>query len=413
MPYEEIFVQIGTATGLGLLVGLQRQRVDSPMAGVRTFPLITLFGTLSALLSREFGGWAIAGAFIALAAITVIGNVIVMKRGASDPGLTTEFAMLVMFSVGAFLVIGPAPVAVVIGGGVAVLLQFKARLHTLVQHFGDEDLTAIMRFALIALVILPLLPNQTFGPWGVLNPFEIWLMVVLIVGISLGAYIVYKFFGTRAGTLAGGILGGLISSTATTVSYSRRTRNVPNSSGIAAVVIMIASTILLLRVLIEIWIVAPAMLETAASPILTLFGVFVILSGAAWARSRRQNVPMPSQKSPSELRPALIFGALYAIVIIAVAAVKEHFGEGALYAVAAVSGLTDVDAMTLSSAQLVDSGRLGMATGWRLILTATLSNLLFKAGIVAVLGRRRLLGIIALLYGIGMLAGLAILFLWP
>ena len=155
------------------------------------------------------------------------------------------------------------PVAIAVGGGVAVLLQFKPELHGIAQKLGDDDLRAIMQFVLITCIILPVLPNQNYGPDSLLpasptptpdrstcsTRCEIWLMVVLIVGLSLGGYIIYKFFGRNAGILLGGILGGAISSTATTVSYARGTRDDPLGARTASIVIMIASTVMYVRML--------------------------------------------------------------------------------------------------------------------------------------------------------------------
>ena len=410
---EDTFRTLAISAGLGLLVGLQREMTRSPLGGLRTFCLVTILGTLSAYMAQAFGGWVIFGMLVAVTATLVISNILSIKSGDLRPGLTTEFALLVMFTVGAYLVVGEATVAIVIGGAVAVLLEFKEGLHGFAARLGEEDVNAVMRFVLIALVILPILPNRDFGPFSVLNPFEIWLMVVLIVGISLGAYIVFKFFGKDAGTIVGGILGGLISSTATTVSYSRRTKQAPESSALAAIVIMIASTILLIRVLAEIWIVAPTLLPEATPPITTLLAVFVILSTVVWFRERSDEPIALDPEAPSELKPAIFFGLLYAIVILSVAAAKEYFGNEGLYIVAAISGLTDVDAITLSTSQLVEAGRLGATTGWRIILIATLSNLAFKGATVAMLGARRLFVLIATLYGIAFAVGMGILLLWP
>lgn len=409
-----IFHQLGIAAGLGLLVGLQRERTESELAGMRTFPLITVFGTLAALLAQSFGGWVLAAAFVALAAMIVMANQIAMRSGHGDPGMTSEMAMLVMFSVGASVVVLPLPFVLVIGGGVAVILQFKTRLHGLASKLGDEDLTAIMRFALIALVILPILPNHPFGPFDVLNLFEIWLMVVLIVGISLTAYILYKFVGEKVGTLLGGVLGGLISSTATTVSWAQRTRRKAVDPRSAAGVIMIASMILVIRVLVEIRLVGPSLFATALPPIAALLGVFIVLCLVTWKdASRADGEALPEREPPSELGPALFFGALYAIVLVAVAAAKDWFGTRGMLAVAAISGLTDVDAITLSTAQLVEAGRIAPALGWKVIVVGTLSNTVFKGATVAVLGSRSLLKVVGTLYGIAFVAGALILAFWP
>jgi uncharacterized membrane protein (DUF4010 family) len=412
METAHVFQQLGVALGLGLLVGLQRERSPSKMAGVRTFPLITILGVVSATLSQSFGGWIIAIGFLALTGVIVVGTISDVSQGRSDPGVTTEIAMLLMYGVGAYLVVGQLAVAIAIGGGVAVLLQFKGQLHGIAEKLGDNDLTAIMQFALVSLVILPVLPDRAFGPYAVLNPRQIWWMVVLIVGISLGGYIAYKFMGVRAGVILGGILGGMISSTATTVSYSRRTSTAPEFTRLAAVVIMIASAVVFGRVLLEIAIVAPSFLRIASGPILILFGVVALLSIWLWFQGRDLDLEMPPQGNPSELKSALFFALLYALVLFAVAAANERFGGRGLYVVALLSGLTDVDAITLSTAQLVNTGRLDGADGWRLVVIALSSNLIFKVATIAVLGHRQLLKKIAPLYGVALGAAVILLIVW-
>ena len=173
MDLTEIFKQLGIALGLGLLVGLQRERAEARLAGVRTFPLITILGSVCAMLAQSLGGWVIATSFIALAGMIIIGDILTIRDSQAPHGLTTEIAMLVMFAVGAYLVVGHEEVAIAVGGSVAVLLQFKGQLHGFAARLGDTDIKAIMQFALISLVILPVLPNQTYGPFAVLNPRQI------------------------------------------------------------------------------------------------------------------------------------------------------------------------------------------------------------------------------------------------
>lgn len=408
-----LFKQLAIALGLGLLVGLQRERSASlPIAGFRTFPLITLLGTISALVARDFGGWIIAASALALGGLIVVGTILTSREKPADFGLTTEVAMLLMFAVGAYLVAGRMEVAVVVGGGVAVLLHFKGQLHGFAARLGDDDLKAIMQFALISLVILPVLPDRTYGPYSVLNPRQIWLMVVLIVGISVAGYIVYKFFGERVGVITGGFLGGLVSSTATTVSYARRSKEDADGVRLIAVVIMISSTVVFVRVLLEIAVVARSFFVVALIPIASILLLFVILSAAVWKWGYKEETGLPPQKNPSELKPALLFGLIYALILVAVAAANQHFGNRGLYVVAAISGLTDVDAITLSTAQLVEAGRIDSADGWKLVLIALLSNLMFKGVTIAAIGSRQLLARIGLLYGIGIAAGVALILLW-
>jgi uncharacterized membrane protein (DUF4010 family) len=408
-----IFQKLGISLGLGLLVGLQREYADSQLAGIRTFPIITVFGSLCALLGQTFGGWIVGMGAVALAALVIVGNVLKMRAGDNDPGLTTEAAMLLMYAVGAYLVVGRASVAVAVGGGLAVLLSWKEQLHVLVHRFGPTDIKAIMQFVLITLVILPVLPDRSYGPYGAFNPHRSWLMVVLIVGISLGGYVAYKMLGQHAGTLLAGVLGGLISSTATTVTSARQVRAAPDSTVLGAVVIMIASTIAFARVIAEIAVVAPAASGSMIPP-LAVMGVWMaILSLGLYFLARQESEEMPPPRNPAELHSALIFGALYALVMLAIAAAQDWFGTTGVYGVAVLSGLHDMDAITLSTSQLVESDQMESPTGWRVILTAALSNLVFKAGIAGMLGSRRLFVWVVMLYGAGFLTALALMILWP
>ena len=407
------FIQLAVALGLGLLVGLQRERTDSAIAGIRTFALITVLGAVAAMLGRAFGGWVVAVGLLTAAGLVMSGNLVRMRQGEADPGQTTEFTALVMYGIGALVVIAPLSVGVVLGGAVAVLLHLKEPLHRFVGKIGEQDLRAIMQLVLLALVILPVLPDRDMGPYGVLNPFQVWWMVVLIVGLSLAGYLAYKLFGTGAGTVLAGALGGLISSTATTVSYARRTKEAPELSRLAALIVMIASTVVFARVLVEIAVVAPGQIRTLGPPIGAMLGVAVAVSILAWLVGRDHDDEPPEQGNPAQLKSALVFGALYAAVLLAVAWARDQFGTAGLYAVAAISGLTDVDAITLSTARLAEQGGVAAGEGWRAILLAALSNLVFKAGIVAALGSWRLFGRIAVLFGLALAGGAAIWWLWP
>ena len=206
-----ILQQLAVSFGLGLLLGLERERRGSLIAGIRTFPLISLFGTVCAQVGQVFGGWVVAVGLVALAAIVVSANSAQMRKGAIDPGMTTEVAALLLYGVGALIVTGYLAAALVIAGAMALLLHSKTPLHNFARAVGERDMRAIMQFVLISLVILPILPSEQYGPYGVWNPFKLWLMVVLIVGISLGGYIAYKLFGARAGAVLGGVIGGMVS----------------------------------------------------------------------------------------------------------------------------------------------------------------------------------------------------------
>jgi uncharacterized membrane protein (DUF4010 family) len=413
MELPDVLEKAGLALGLGLLVGLQRQHVHSTLAGVRTFALITVFGTVCALLSLTFGGWIVAAGLVGVAGLMAAGNLAQSSKAEAGPGLTTEITAVLMFAIGAYVVVGYAAFAIAATGVVAVLLHWKGPIHRFIAQIGEDDLRAVMQFVLIALVILPILPDRTYGPYQVLNPRNIWFMVVLIVGIGLAGYIAHKLLGHRRGAVISGLLGGLISSTATTLSHARRTRHTPDLSQLAALVIMLASTVAIVRVLVEIAVVAPVSLRYMAPPLAIFAALLAVLSIRLYLAGRKGEVEQAPLGNPAELRPALAFGALYAGVLLGVAAAKDQFAETGLFVVAVLSGLTDLDAITLSTARLAEQERLEVGTAWRVVLIAAMSNLVFKGVLVGLLGHRRLLVRIALAYALALVGGFLLLFLWP
>lgn len=416
MNYHDI-ITLAIAFGLGLIVGLQRQKSDHEMAGVRTFTLISIMGVISAFLARDYGNPFIIPVFgICLTALLVTANIIKVKRlNDDDIGQTTEVAALLMFAVGAYLVMGDRVVAVIVGGTITILLYLKEHLHSFIDKLEEKDLAAIMTFVGISLVILPLLPDKTFGPMDVLNPRNIWLMVTLIVGISVVGYFIYKFVGKKVGTISNGILGGLISSTATTVSYARKTKEVKDIDNLAAFVITTASTVALVRVLVEIGVVIPEKLSVVSLPLISVFLLMAILCVGLFYIINKNggDEKMPDPENPAQFKSALLFGLLYGGILLAVAFTKQEFGDEGLYIVAIISGLTDVDAITLSVAQMMKTEGLNTSVGWRLILIAVLSNLAFKGVMAAILGSRKLTKWVGVSFGIIITFGLLVLWLWP
>jgi len=407
----DLVVQLGVSLGLGLLVGMQRERTEPSVAGVRTFPLITMFGTICARLSMDYGGWIVAAGLVSLAGIVVAANIAKMRAGHIDPGTTTETAVVLLYAVGALTVLD-LTAAVMVGGLVALLLHHKTGMHRIVGAIGDRDIRAIMQFVLISLVILPVLPNRTFGPYDVLNPFKIWLMVVLIVGISLSGYVAFKLLGGRAGALIGGVLGGMVSSTATTASFARLSRDARDETPLFAAVIVVASTVVFARVLILIAAVATHAFVSLVFPLATMLGAMVVLSAAVYFLTRKKSMKPPEPENPAELKPALIFGALYAAVLVFVEIAQVHFGSAGLYTVAVISGLTDMDAITLSVARMVDRNRIDPWNGWKLVLIASISNLVFKAAIATFLAGLSFGLRVLLAFGLAIAGGIALLLLW-
>lgn len=414
MDYND-FIITGISIGLGLLIGLQREHVDKKIAGIRTFTLISIFGTISGFLAREFESvWIVGLNGLCLAIMIALVNILKTKEENPSFGQTTEVAMLLVFSLGAYLVFGSKLLIVGVGTVTAILLHFKDTIENFVDTLDGKDMKAIMQFAAISLIILPILPDQTFGPYDVLNAREIWLMVVLIVGIGLVGYFLFQWLSKEAGTITNGILGGLISSTATTFTFAGLTKNAPKTGRLAAFVIVTASAIAFVRVLVEVAVVAPNHLWQIAPPMIGMFVFMIIICVILYLYNNEETEEeIPSPDNPAQLKGALIFGFLYAVVLLAVAASKDYFGEGGLYIVSIISGLTDMDAITLSLSKMVASQNIEADQGWRLILLAGLSNLVFKGGVVFTVGNKNLKKYIGIAFGLCIAVGLLAIFLWP
>lgn len=420
MPEESTIIEatgllksLGIALGLGLLVGLQREWTRDRVAGIRTFPLVALFGGLCGLAATHFGGWVLGAGVLACVAMVVLANVAKWSGRERDVGLTTEVTILVMFMIGAAVVMGYWLEATVCAGTVMVLLQGKKPLHRWVRRIDEAELKEIARLVLIGLVILPLLPDRDMGYLKVLNPFKIWLLVVLIVAISLAAYLASKYLGGKKGALVSGLLGGMISSTATTASAARRSKANPGASRAFALIVMIASAVVFGRVMAEVALAGGEAGRMMLWPLGAMMGWMVLVAAATWRFGRAEEKATVDGGAPSELKAAVLFALLYVAVLCGVAFAKERLGEAGLYTVAALSGLTDMDAITLSTSRLVSDGHIGVPTGWRLILLGGMANLVFKAGMVAVLGSRAMLKPVLVVFGASAAGAVALWLAWP
>ena len=409
----ELLLSLGVALGLGLLVGLQREWENNRLAGLRTFALVSVSGALSAILAGEHGEWVMGAALLCLGALVSVGHLVAQRVESPDPGLTTVVAMFVMFMVGALTVYGYLTVSAVVSGTVMVLLHEKESLHRFVHRIGAKALREIARLVLIGLVILPLLPDEALGGNQLLNPFSIWLMVVLIVGISLAAYLASCFLGNATGAVVAGVLGGLISSTATTVSAARHSKQDVSRARSLAVIVLIAGSVVFVRVMVEVALVAPSHAWAILPPLGAMMVFSVVAAAVAHRAMLRAEVSQADAQPPSELKGAVVFGLLYVLVLVAVSYAKDHFGDAGLFTVAAFSGLTDMDAITLSTAGLSQQGALDPTTAWRVILTGGLANVVFKAVLVSVMGSRELLKPALIGFGAILLGGMAILLFWP
>lgn len=388
-PNLEHLTTFATSLALGFLIGLERERNPAARAGVRTFALTALFGTLSALLASQAGSpWILAAALLAVATFIITAY---LGEKTAEPGTTTQIALIVCFSLGAMLWYGEQTLAIMIAIVTTALLYFKPELEGMSKGLTRRDLVSMLQFAVVTFIVLPILPNQNFGPFNALNPYQIWLMVVLISGVSLAGYVALRLFGERHGGLLLGVLGGLVSSTATTLVYTRHAHAEPEMRRLAIMVILLANLVVLPRLAIVAAILAPAVLPR----LLPVLGAGLLLGLAFtflhWRSLAAQGkLPLPGISNPTELRTALGFALLYAGVLLAAAWLSEAAGDKGLYAVALASGLVDVDPIALSSMRLLHLGQLAQEQVVIAITLAVLSNLVFKWLLVLSIGGRSL-----------------------
>ena len=381
-----------TGLGIGLLLGLQREKTPSAKAGLRTFGLVGLFGTVTALVADAVGNAWIVPTGLALVGLMIVAAYHRTEGPEADSGTTTVIAVLLCYGLGVMVWHDRSQLAVSVAIVATLLLHFKTELHGLSARLSRQDVASILQFAVLTFIVLPLLPDRGIGPYSVLNPHHIWLMVVLVSGVSLIGYLALRLIGTRQSLLLVGAFGGLVSSTATTLVYAREAHARPAMLTIAGTIIAISNLVVLVRLAVVSAVVAPGAL-TALLPVLV---TGLALGGALLARRLRSgtatpDLETPEMRNPTSLRVAVGFGALYAVVLFVSAWLSGRAGAGGLYAVAVVSGFVDVDAITLSSLKLFNDGSLGAGVAVIAVGLAYLAAVVFKIVLLGFLGGRKLL----------------------
>jgi len=402
-----------TALGIGLLVGMERERRPDSAAGLRTFALVAMLGCLFALLGEKTGGpWILAVGLLVISVAMVASNFSAQQEE-QYRGFTSEAAIIVTYGLGAAVWFGYSTLAVMLAITTTVLLYFKAELRQFSERMTSKDINSILQFAVLSLVILPILPSQDYGPYNAFNPRQIWWMVVLISGLALSGYLALRIIGARHGAALLGIFGGLASSTATTLMFSRHARHHRDLVHMAAIVILIANVMVMIRLGFVSSVVAPELV----APIAIVFacgivpGVLMALYG--WkALIAAGQLPMPEVKNPTELKTAISFGLLYAVVLLASAWLQDIAGNKGLYIIALASGVTDADASVLSTLRLFNLEKIARGEAVIAVTLALMANLIFKIGLVLSIGGSRLArhalpGLIAI--GGGMAGGLLLI----
>ncbi len=392
-----LFYRFAVALGIGMLVGFERERQrrkgGEMFAGVRTFALLALLGCTAALISNHTASTlplvATIGGVAALLYAAYRGQ---LKSTSSGPGLTTEVTALLTVLVGALCYYQYIELAAALGVAILMLLSFKPQLHELAEAITYEDIYAAIKFAVVSLIVLPILPNRSFGPppFDVLNPYNIWWMVVLISAISFAGYVLMKLLDAGRGIGLTGILGGIVSSTAVTLSFSGRSKQVAEIVPALALGIILAWSIMFARVLVEVLAVNRPLLGALWAPMLAGLVAGLLYAYLLYRRQGDIRAEGIEFNNPFELMPALKFGLIYAAVLLIVRTAEIYFGTTGIYVSSLLSGTVDLHAITLSMAQLGLNGGIALDTAANAITLATLSNTVVKAGIVIFVGSKAL-----------------------
>lgn len=394
----ELLPDILVAIAIGLLIGGEREwsqrerQSERVMAGIRTFGLLGLAGALAALLNEFLHpvAWAI---ILAGVMTLIVAGYIAETRASGDWGMTTEIAMLSTFLLGSLAVSGQATLAAGLGVLVALLLSMKSLLHTQVHRLSEHEISATLKLLFISVVMLPLLPNEPMGPLAVFNPYVTWWMVVLIAGLGFAAYVAVRIVGPGSGIILTAALGGMVSSTAMTITLSRLSARINQPATIAAG-LLLTSSIMFPRILLEAAIISPAVAMEIVLPIglgmvCYLAGVGLLLLRARKQKDVDTGSVEQALKNPFELGPALRFTALLVGIMFLVEIARRTFGDAGVFIMAAISGAADVDAITLSLARLANNG-LDQSVAAHGILLAAISNSTLKLALAGFIGGRRL-----------------------
>jgi uncharacterized membrane protein (DUF4010 family) len=405
-----LFYRFGAALAIGFLVGLQREvAYDNPeremFAGVRTFSLIGLLGCGAALVAEELSlPWAFVVVLLVLASLITVAYFFNAQQG--KVGLTTEVSALLTLLAGALCYWEYLPLAAALAVATTVLLALKPEMRSLAQRITREDVYATLKFAVITAIILPVLPNRAYGPppMDVLNPYEVWLMVVFISGISFLGYILIQLLGPQQGISLTGLLGGMVSSTPVTLSFTRRSQEKADLAKPFALAITVAWAITFLRVVVEVAALNAELLEPLWPPLVAASAAGVAYCGYLYLSQRTDEKGDVAFSNPFELSTALQFGLIYAVALIISRAAQVYLGDTGVYVSGAMTGLADADAVTLSMAQLSRDGGLDPTIAARAVVLGAMANTGLKGAIVLIWGspglRRAVLpGLVLMLVG--------------
>ncbi|SEO24169.1 Uncharacterized membrane protein, DUF4010 family [Halogranum amylolyticum] len=408
-PLVEVLLHLFVGVGLGALIGLEREQSESggTFAGSRTFPLFALYGALVAAFFPTILSVAL-GVLVVPLTVAYAGKI----WHTQDIGLTTLMAALLTAVLGATAMHSDtgAVTAIVVGGAITVLLSVKDPIHEFAAQIEETERLASVKFILVVLVVLPALPDRSLDVLYGLNPRFIWLMVVFVTGLGFVAYLLGQFLGPEQSIALTGIIGGFVSSTATTVSMAEKTAQNETLYHVCAFAVVTASIVMFPRALIEVAVVNPNLLSSVALPLGAMTVVGIVAAGTLyWWTTSDETVEPGELKNPFRLGPALLFGVIFAVVLLVSEYAHEWLGTSGVYATAFLSGLADVDAITITLSKLAAEGAVSTQVATTGIVIAAIANTFVKAVLAWLLGTYRLGRLVSIVLSVVVVSGLVLL----
>ncbi len=383
--------KIAVAVLIGLFIGVERERARNPLqksfAGIRTFPLISLLGFIAALLGDNYSIYIFITGFLVFGLIVAIEYYITAAKG--NLGGTTELTLLLVYLLGGMVYWDYILFSAAIGVIITMFLSMKTKFRAFAGKIDEEDIFATVKFAIITLIILPLLPDRTFDPLNVLNPLKIWYLVVLISAISFIGYVLFKIIGTKKGVLVLSLLGGLASSTAVTLSFSQRSKESPALSNDFGSGILLATTVMYPRVLFIVFLLNPNVGVQLLFPIFILIGICLYMSLYIWKNSHKGNEENIKLTNPFKLFFAIKFGLVFSIILFISSLANKYLGDGGVYLATFIGGIASLDAAILSVMGISNNVTYGNVLSSS-ILIAIAANTIFKIFVIGFSGSKEL-----------------------
>ncbi len=406
------------ALALGALIGLEREyarykKRGHDYAGIRTFPLISLFGALAAYFGEVISPWVLFGSMILMGILIIISYFADVETSRKYHGATSEVAGFITFFVGVLCYKGEFTFAAFIAIIMTIILYARSMLHNFAEHIQKKELADTLKFAVIAFIILPFLPDKGYGPYEIFNPYLVWVIVVFVSGISFAGYFLMKWFGEKGLTLTA-VLGGIASSTVLTTSFAQRSKKEIGLFQVLALGVIIANGIMLLRVLFILFFLNS---EVYLKVLLPFALLVVVLMGAGYMLWRKIS-PAKHQKShhlmlesPFTFLPAVKFALLFSLVLALTKLAGVYFASQGVYIISLISGFFDVDTVVISMAKLVGT-TITADVASKSILLAAITNTIFKGGIAYFLGGREFSRVILVVFGLMIVVGAGLLYWW-